>query len=630
MYAVCTPGPSFCRSAFRIVVLPVPTSPVRVMKPFRSCTAYTSVASASAWLSDMYRKRGSGFTLNGSASKPKNALYTRRSETREARQPALGRGLGLGPELRNRGEHRQAERVLHVHHAVEAAVAHLANHEQREAEHHAEDGAGREPHRAVRADRGARQLRRLHHAEALALVVRLDRAADLRVDLLQLQGADRLGDVLVLSLEVIELGRAARGVLDALLVLRDVGLQALDVAGVHALLDFVVAQLVAHGDLFAGGRQRIVGLRRDQLVERAQLLARVNDVGVLLGLARREQAVQLELERALAHRGIGRVRRRRGAKLLDLLPDQPHLVLGGLGLRLGRRQLDAVALESVAVQLQLLGELALVVLLVVTDLARDVREVGPRLRQLLLEELGRALGEARALSQVRGEEGAREAVGDLCGGLRVAVAERDLERVQLDRLARVDDRRRQRIERDLLAHRLDLVFAGGRRALEQMEVTDHAGQAVAREELQLQVLVAGLGLRIDRRGRELVRDYLRLDGHGRDAFVDRGKREREHQRADDCDAHRHDQPPLPAANYAVEVADAYAGFATDISRGHPIILVVGAARACDGRRADTPRLARRGRLRRTSCHKRAKGLASSRPPAQGVSGKQATYYEKTA
>jgi len=39
MYAVCTLGPSFCSSAFRIVVLPVPTSPVRVMKPFRSCTA---------------------------------------------------------------------------------------------------------------------------------------------------------------------------------------------------------------------------------------------------------------------------------------------------------------------------------------------------------------------------------------------------------------------------------------------------------------------------------------------------------------------------------------------------------------------------------------------------------------
>jgi hypothetical protein len=39
MKAVCTLDWSRARSAFRIVVFPVPTSPVSVMKPLRSCTA---------------------------------------------------------------------------------------------------------------------------------------------------------------------------------------------------------------------------------------------------------------------------------------------------------------------------------------------------------------------------------------------------------------------------------------------------------------------------------------------------------------------------------------------------------------------------------------------------------------
>ncbi len=49
------------------VVLPVPTSPVSRMNPFRSWIPYNRFASASLWLSLRKRKCGSGVTLKGFA-----------------------------------------------------------------------------------------------------------------------------------------------------------------------------------------------------------------------------------------------------------------------------------------------------------------------------------------------------------------------------------------------------------------------------------------------------------------------------------------------------------------------------------------------------------------------------------
>ena len=54
--------PSALRSR---VVLPVPTSPTRTMKPLRAEIPYSSPARASRVCGIMYRKRGSGLVLKG-------------------------------------------------------------------------------------------------------------------------------------------------------------------------------------------------------------------------------------------------------------------------------------------------------------------------------------------------------------------------------------------------------------------------------------------------------------------------------------------------------------------------------------------------------------------------------------
>ena len=61
---------SRCRSACTSVVFPVPTWPVRTMKPFRSWTPYRSWASASRWPGLMYRNLGSGVGLKGFSVRP--------------------------------------------------------------------------------------------------------------------------------------------------------------------------------------------------------------------------------------------------------------------------------------------------------------------------------------------------------------------------------------------------------------------------------------------------------------------------------------------------------------------------------------------------------------------------------
>ena len=52
------------------VVLPVPTSPVRTVKPVLSRTPYSSWASASRWPGVRNRNRGSGVVLNGFSRSP--------------------------------------------------------------------------------------------------------------------------------------------------------------------------------------------------------------------------------------------------------------------------------------------------------------------------------------------------------------------------------------------------------------------------------------------------------------------------------------------------------------------------------------------------------------------------------
>ena len=58
-------GGSLRMKALRMVVLPVPTSPVITTKPLASLRPYSRCARASLWPGLMYRNLGSGVMENG-------------------------------------------------------------------------------------------------------------------------------------------------------------------------------------------------------------------------------------------------------------------------------------------------------------------------------------------------------------------------------------------------------------------------------------------------------------------------------------------------------------------------------------------------------------------------------------
>src|SRR5262249_2521078 len=74
-YAAAPSGPSWLSTLYRIVVLPVPTSPMSVMKPRPFRSPYWTAAMASRCLALRKRKAGSGVRLNGSPDSLKCSKY---------------------------------------------------------------------------------------------------------------------------------------------------------------------------------------------------------------------------------------------------------------------------------------------------------------------------------------------------------------------------------------------------------------------------------------------------------------------------------------------------------------------------------------------------------------------------
>src|SRR5204862_2725254 len=250
---------------------------------------------------------------------------------------------------------------------------------------------------------------RLDDAEELASLLLLHVLAQQRLFVALLEGPVELLGRFVVARDLLELLLTLRHLFDALLVRRDRVEEALLVG-----LQVRHARIVRRRSRHSRGRGRAArrGVRDLPLEIRDLRLLR-DDVGILVGVARRELG-QLLAQESQARRGA--ILRGRevdaasgtGGALLAL--EEPRLPVAI------HAQLRVEALDREHVHLRLIGQPAVVALLVVPDALLLLIERLLRLLELDLEEGGGGVRLALALLRVADDVEARERVGDV-GGL---------------------------------------------------------------------------------------------------------------------------------------------------------------------------------------------------------------------